>query len=70
MDNNPLRKARVERGLTQGDVAALFDVETMTVYRWEAGTSFPRRRYWPEIERFTGKPIAAMIAAAKPVAAE
>lgn len=65
------KKRKVDR-ITQEELGDLVGVDGMTVSRWERGESLPRRRFWPKLEKLTGRPIAEIIAAAKPmrVAAE
>lgn len=36
-----LKAARVNKGLTQADVAKEIDVDPSTICKWEAGRSFP-----------------------------
>lgn len=36
-----LKAARVNKGLTQADVAKKIDVDPSTICKWEAGRSFP-----------------------------
>lgn len=66
MSTHPIVKCREERDLTQAGFARLMGVTDMTVSRWERGVIVPRRKYWSKLEEFTGQPIAAVIAAARP----
>lgn len=67
-DRHPLVETRERMGkLSQDAFGALLGVDGMTVYRWESGVSLPRRKFWPKLEELTGKPIAEVIAATKPV---
>ncbi|QHS56423.1 helix-turn-helix transcriptional regulator [Mucilaginibacter sp. 14171R-50] len=47
-----IRKARIERGLLQREVAEVFGVCEDTIVGWENGRSFPQRKYQNKILHF------------------
>jgi len=51
-----LRSARLQRGLTQREAAALLGVHYMTVGDWERGRYFPALRYHDRICEVLGIP--------------
>lgn len=51
---HPLRKYRRQEELTQGDLAKRLGVTRETIWRWESGHRFPKRRLWPLIQEVTG----------------
>jgi transcriptional regulator with XRE-family HTH domain len=64
---HPLADCRRRLGnISQDAFGEKVGVDGMTVSRWERGESLPRRRFWPKIEELTGRPIAEIIAAARP----
>lgn len=49
-----IRKIRIERGLSQGDVGKIIGVSDDTVTYWENGRSVPQVQYYPAIILFLG----------------
>lgn len=49
-----IRKCRIERRLSQPDVAELIGVDPLTITNWELGHTQPWVRYMPLIIRFLG----------------
>jgi DNA-binding XRE family transcriptional regulator len=49
-----VKKARLDRHLTQGNAAALLPVRERTLSVWEAGKRTPPVMYWPAIMEFLG----------------
>ena len=49
-----LRDIRLKRGLTQAELAEKFGVETNTVWRWEAGNSYPNIEMLKNLAEFFG----------------
>lgn len=58
---HPLTVRRAELGLTRKELGDAMGVEAMTIYRWERGSSLPRRKYWPKLTELTGLEIAEII---------
>ncbi|HVT18119.1 MAG TPA: helix-turn-helix transcriptional regulator [Thermoanaerobaculia bacterium] len=61
-----LRRARLDRGLPQRQVAAAIGCHHASLLNWERGRAEPKRRYLPGILRFLGydpRPLAAVSAA-------
>lgn len=46
-----LRRKRIELGLTQEQAASKLKVATSTIYDWESGNQWPRRKILPRIAR-------------------
>jgi transcriptional regulator with XRE-family HTH domain len=57
-----LRTLRQERGLTLGDVARSLGVTTACVCQWEAGKSYPKPQFWPDLARTIGTTVSYLIA--------
>ena len=53
--NLRLKQERVLRGWSQGDLAEKVAVDTLTVYRWESGVSFPMPIYRQKLCELFGK---------------
>jgi transcriptional regulator with XRE-family HTH domain len=56
-----LRHVRQERGLTLGDVARALRVTPACVCQWEAGKSYPKPHFWPELSRAVGSTVSYLI---------
>jgi transcriptional regulator with XRE-family HTH domain len=50
-----IRRKRIERGWTQGDLAKHWGIRTQTVSAWERGQA-PQRRFFAKIAEFIGLP--------------
>lgn len=54
-----IRKARIERGLTQSQVAATVQVDENSITGWELGHHDPQVRFMPKVIEFLGyNPVA------------
>ena len=49
-----LKKARIERGLTQSNAVAFLSVSVTTLHDWETGKTIPAVKHWPAIMEFLG----------------
>jgi transcriptional regulator with XRE-family HTH domain len=49
-----IRKARIERGLTQSNAVAFLSVSVETLHNWETGRTTPAVKYLPAIMEFLG----------------
>ena len=49
-----IRKARIDRGLTQSNAVAFLCVSVATLHNWETGKTTPPVKYWPAIMEFLG----------------
>jgi transcriptional regulator with XRE-family HTH domain len=56
MQHHPLKTYRLESGLTQRQLAAMFDVSRTTVARWEARSRKVDKDLLPQITEKTGIP--------------
>ena len=55
---NPLKLARLRRGLTQSEAAALLGVALSSVYFWEAGRKLPKKENLIKIKKvFKVEPV-------------
>jgi len=52
--DNPLKKWRDDRELSQLEAGRLVGVDEMTFSRWERGEHLPRKKRWSKIEEVTG----------------
>lgn len=50
---NALRKFRIEKGLTQADLARALNASKGTISKWENGEAIPRREQMVRIHTFT-----------------
>jgi transcriptional regulator with XRE-family HTH domain len=64
--NNPLKKWRDDRKLSQVELGDLIGVDGMTISRWERGDHLPRKRHWLKIEEATGIAPSELIDHVKP----
>ena len=49
-----IKKARIDRGLTQSNAVAFLSVSEETLHNWETGKTAPPVKYWPAIMEFLG----------------
>lgn len=49
-----LRRLRMEKGITQGELAGLLEVDASTVSFWESGKYVPHPRMIPKLSRVLG----------------
>jgi len=49
-----IKKARIERRLTQSNAVAFLSVLVETLHNWETGKTTPPVKYWPAIMEFLG----------------
>ena len=49
-----IKKARLDRGLTQKQLAAQIGVDPFTILNWETGATNPKLRCMPAITQFLG----------------
>jgi transcriptional regulator with XRE-family HTH domain len=49
-----IKKARIDRGLTQSNAVAFLSVSVETLHNWETGKTAPVVKYWPAIMEFLG----------------
>jgi DNA-binding XRE family transcriptional regulator len=64
-EKHPIAAGRNRLGKTQDEFGRDVGVSGMTVWRWEQGTSLPRRKHWPKLEEMIGCPIEKILAAGK-----
>lgn len=46
---NSFKKSRLIMGLTQGELANMLSVSTVTIHKWESGKSFPKAKRLKEV---------------------
>jgi DNA-binding XRE family transcriptional regulator len=46
----PIKKCRLEQGLSQSDLAKLIGVDEMTIVNWEKGRNRPSKKLFGEIK--------------------
>lgn len=68
MSDHPLKKLRLDRGLTQEALSKELGVAQVTICRWEKRTRTPRRRQASEIAAKLGLSEAEVMGYAKEVA--
>ncbi|MFQ5874187.1 MAG: multiprotein-bridging factor 1 family protein, partial [Dehalococcoidia bacterium] len=61
-----IRDRRLDRGLTQGQLAELLGVEPITVRRWELGIRLPAQRNLDAIEKVLEIPLGGLADAVVP----
>jgi DNA-binding XRE family transcriptional regulator len=54
MKTNPLKKIRVEKGLTVAQAAKILGVHHMSVYFWESWRKVPKRKNLKKIKKEFG----------------
>ena len=64
-----LRKARKEKGITQGYVADHLGVTAQAVSKWERGENLPDLAFLPDISKLLGVGVDEILSAGKPQSA-
>lgn len=51
---NPIKKARMSSGLTQGEFAKMMGVSQVTACKWEHGKAYPRPKRLKDVANVLG----------------